>query len=387
MSWIIAVIIAVILLWLHHLYQKRIDREEMNDTNRVSSISNPKSLWDYLRIRFRKYLDFTEAELSADKMIISNPKGESFIFHKVLTDIIVTYKLNGVEKKSWKFPFWVHENTAFNSIDEYYKSINLPIEVEVEYGVRSVYKLNTKYGLWNSGFSPRKQDKLTSPIYDEIDDRYVYARGWNRLINVSINGLVGLINIHGQTLLSCNYNAIVAHNIIDEYNTALYNDITLFDEFNVKSELLADWLKENTEEGILEDSYSIENLYSLINCLDTFIVSKGLKYGVVSYYDIELIPFIYDEIIWVNDLLFIAKKNGRYGLIWDKNQIVLPFDFIKIGDLKMSFNGTLKDGPKAQLFRVSKSLSTEAVINGLGEIVIPYMDTAKLEQELVRLYY
>lgn len=122
MSWIIAVIIAVILLWLHHLYQKRIDREDMNDTNRVSSISNPKSLWDSLSIRFRKYLDFTEAELSADKMIISNPKGESFTFHKVLTDIIVTYKLNGVEKKSWKFPFWVHENTAFNSINDYYKA-------------------------------------------------------------------------------------------------------------------------------------------------------------------------------------------------------------------------------------------------------------------------
>lgn len=359
----------------------------MNDTNRVSSISNPKSLWDSLCIRFRKYLDFTEATLSTDKMIISNPKGESFTFHKVLTDIIVTYKLNGVEKKSWKFPFWVHDNTVFNGIDEYYKSINLPIEVEVEYAVRSVYKLNTKYGLWNSGFSPRKQDKLTSPIYDEIDDRYVYARGWNRLINVSIDGLVGLINIHGQTLLKCNYNTMVTHNIIDEYTTAIYNDITLFDEFNVKSELLEDWLRENTECGILKDNYSIESLYSLINCLDTFIVSKGLKYGVVSYYDIELIPFIYDEIIWVNDLLFIAKKNDRYGLIWDKNQIVLPFDFIKITDLKMSFNGTLKDGPKAQLFRVSKSLSTEAVINGLGEIIIPYMDTAKLEQELVRLYY
>lgn len=122
MSWIIAVIIAVILLWLHHLYQKRIDREEMDDTNRVSSISNPKSLWDSLRIRFRKYLDFTEAELSADKMIISNPKGESFTFHKVLTDIIVTYKLNGVEKKSWKFPFWVHEKTCFNNIDVHYRT-------------------------------------------------------------------------------------------------------------------------------------------------------------------------------------------------------------------------------------------------------------------------
>lgn len=94
----------------------------MDDTNRVSSISNPKSLWDSLRIRFRKYLDFTEAELSADKMIISNPKGESFTFHKVLTDIIVTYKLNGVEKKSWKFPFWVHEKTCFNNIDVHYRT-------------------------------------------------------------------------------------------------------------------------------------------------------------------------------------------------------------------------------------------------------------------------
>lgn len=382
MTWLIIILAVIVLLYVRRLFNKRIDASENRRT-----LKNENSLWDGLGIKFRKYLDFTQKSLQSDRLEIANQKGETITFQKALTDIIVTYKLNGTVEKTWKFPFWVHENTAFNSIDEYYKTTNMPIEVDVEYGVRSVYKYNNKYGLWNSGFSPRKQDKLTSPIYDEIDDRYVYARGWNRLINVSINGLVGLINLHGQTLLKCNYNTIATHNIIDEYNTALYNDITLFDEFNVKSELLADWLKENTEAGVLKDGYSIESLYSLVNCLDTFIVSKGLKYGVVSYYDIELIPFIYDEIIWVNDLLFIAKKNGRYGLIWDKNQIILPFEFIKISDLKMSFNGTLKDGPKAQLFRVCKSLSSEAVINGLGEIVIPYMNTAKLEQELMRLYY
>lgn len=382
MTWVIIIVAAIVLLYIRSLFNKRIDATENRKARK-----NEMSLWDGLCLKFRKYLDFTPISLQSDRLEIVNQNGETITFQKALTDIIVTYKLNGKVEKTWKFPFWVHENNAFNSIDEYYKTTHKPIEVDVEYGVRSVYKYNNKYGLWNSAFSPRKQDKLTSPIYDEIDDRYVYAREWNRLINVSINGLVGLINLHGQTLLKCNYNAIVAHNIIDEYNTALYNDITLFDEFNVKSELLSDWLKENTEEGILKEGYSIESLYSLVNCLDTFIVSKGLKYGVVSYYDIELIPFIYDEIIWVNDLLFIAKKNGRYGLIWDKNQIVLPFEFKKISDLKISFNGTLKDGLKAQLFRVSKSLSTEAVINGLGEIIIPYMNTAKLEPELVHLYY
>lgn len=382
MTWLIIIVAVIILLYVRSLFNKRINASENRRT-----LKNENSLWDGLCIKFRKYLDFTQKSLQSDRMEIVNQKGETITFQKAFTDIIVTYKLNGTVEKTWKFPFWVHENTAFNSIDEYYKTTNMPIEVDVEYGVRSIYKYNNKYGLWNSGFSPRKQDKLTSPIYDEIDDRYVYARGLNRLINVSINGLVGLINLHGQTLLKCNYNAIVTHNIIDEYNTALYNDITLFDEFNVKSELLADWLKENTEAGILKDGYSIENLYSLVNCLDTFIVSKGLKYGVVSYYDIELIPFIYDEITWVNDLLFIAKKNGRYGLIWNKNQIVLPFDFIKISDLKISFMGTLEGGLKDQLFRVCKSLSSEAVINGLGEIVIPYMNTAKLEQELMYLYY
>lgn len=58
----------------------------------------------------------------SDRMGIANQKGETFIFQKAITDIIVFYKLNGKVEKTWKFPFWVALNTAYKNIDEYYRA-------------------------------------------------------------------------------------------------------------------------------------------------------------------------------------------------------------------------------------------------------------------------
>lgn len=373
MTWLIIILAIIVLLYIRRLFNKRIDASENRRT-----LKNENSLWDGLCIKFRKYLDFTQKSLQSDRLEIVNQKGETITFQKALTEIIVTYKLNGTVEKTWKFPFWVHENTAFNSIDKYYKTTNMPIEVDVEYGVRSVYKYNNKYGLWNSGFSPRKQDKLTSPIYDEIDDRYVYARGWNRLIVVSANNLVGLINIHGQKLLECKYNAILHENIQDEYNTAIYNDLTLFDEFGIKTELLNGWVEYNIEEKNLSNKFNIETAYTLLDNRDSFIISFGLKKGVVGYYDITILPCLYDEIIWVRDFMYIAKKNGVFGVLWAGNEIIIPFKYDNISYISISM-----DNP---LFRVKK-LNKEAIINTKEEPIIPFMETTQLEREMRRLYY
>lgn len=120
--------------------------------------------------------------------------------------------------------------------------------------------------------------------------------------------------------------------------------------------------------------------------MDSFVVSKGLKYGVVGINDIVLLPFNYDEIIWVNDLLFIAKKDDMYGVIWGKNKVVIPFEYIYITHIETSWIGTLEGGFESQLFRVKKDSRREAIIDGLGNIVIPYMGTNQLETEMKKLY-
>lgn len=117
MTWLIIILAVIGLLYVRRLFNKRIDATE---NKRV--IRHEMSLWDGLCIKFQKYLDFTQISRLSDKMEIANQKGETFNFQKNLTDIIVSYKLNGKIEKTWKFPFWVALNTAYKNIDEYYRA-------------------------------------------------------------------------------------------------------------------------------------------------------------------------------------------------------------------------------------------------------------------------
>lgn len=379
MTWLIIILSVVILLFARTIFNKKIDASEKKQTVQKPIPSSESSLWDALCVKFKSYLDFAIVSQGVNLRTLENKKGEKLVFKKDVTDIIVTYYLKGIEKKDWKFPFWLHVNKAFEEIDKYYtKYKQAEIEIDCDYGIRSVYKQNGKYGLWNSGHTPRQSKKLTANIYDEICDRYVYARGWNRLIVVSSNSLVGLINIHGQKLLECKYNAILHENIQDEYNTAIYNDLTLFDEFGIKTELLNKWIECNIEEKNLSDKFDIETAYTLLDNRDSFIISLGLKKGVVGYYDVIILPCLYDEIIWVRDFIYIAKKNDMFGVLWAGNKILIPFKYNHVSYISISV-----DNP---LFRVRK-LNKEAIINIKEEFIIPFMLTTQLEHEMQRLYY
>lgn len=116
MNWLIIIVAVLILLYVRSFFNKRTDTAE----NR-RAIRNELSLYDSLCLKFQKYLDFTQKSLLHDRMEICNQKGETIILQKGSTDIIVSYKLKGKVKKTWKFPFWVAVNTAFNNIDEFYR--------------------------------------------------------------------------------------------------------------------------------------------------------------------------------------------------------------------------------------------------------------------------
>ena len=379
MSWLWFALIPVAFL-LHRKWNKKIDREE-RESYGLSSNSKEENVGSWgVTQRFQHYLDFQVSIKNTNMLVISNSKGESFSFIKPLTDTLVEYKQNNRLIKDWKFPFWVHPNKVYEIIDNFYKIENSPIEIISEPGIRSVYKQNGRYGLWNSGISNLK-DRLTDAIYDEIDDKYVYARSFNRYIKVAQNGLCGILNIYGQKIISCKYNYISAINIIDEEITALKNDLMLFEKNGIQTEILKDYINQNASTHPL----SVEELHNKITFMDSFVVSKGLKYGVVGIDDIVLLPFHYDEIIWVNDLLFIAKKDDRYGVIWGKNKVIIPFEYIYITHIETSWIGTLEGGFESQLFRVKKDSRREAIINGLEKIVIPYMSTNLLEAQMKKL--
>lgn len=117
MTWVIIIVATIVLLYIRSLFNKRIDATENRKARK-----NEMPLWDGLCLKFRKYLDFTPISLQSDRLEIVNQKEETITFQKALTDILVTYKLNGKVEKTWKFQFWVAVNTAYKNIDEYYRS-------------------------------------------------------------------------------------------------------------------------------------------------------------------------------------------------------------------------------------------------------------------------
>lgn len=118
MNWIIFIIATIVLIWLHHLYQNKIDRKEKR-TNVSSCPTN--SPWLSLQQKFKSYLDFKVINETTSSLLIANNKGEEFDFQMVTTNSVIVYKVNGITKKEWKFPFWVHENIMYNDIDKFYK--------------------------------------------------------------------------------------------------------------------------------------------------------------------------------------------------------------------------------------------------------------------------
>lgn len=121
------------------------------------------SLWDGLCLKFQKYLDFTPISLLSDKMEIANQKDETITFQKDLTDIIVSYKLNGKIEKTWKFPFWVALNTAYKNIDEYYRS-ELQAKASIKH-VAKMWRISNSRHLTNEEISAISSNRVVKSQY------------------------------------------------------------------------------------------------------------------------------------------------------------------------------------------------------------------------------
>lgn len=122
MTWLIIILSVVILLFARTIFNKKIDASEKKQTVQKPIPSSESSLWDALCVKFKSYLDFAIVSQGVNLRTLENKKGEKLVFKKDVTDIIVTYYLKGIEKKVWKFPFWLHVNNAYETIDVYYKS-------------------------------------------------------------------------------------------------------------------------------------------------------------------------------------------------------------------------------------------------------------------------
>lgn len=142
-----------------------------------------------------------------------------------------------------------------------------------------IYKENEKYGLINL-----KGKKITKPIYEEIKN----LNGKVGELSVKKDGKYGVINNKGNILIDIKYDYIEA----DEY-------------------------------------YSENNGYKISGYIVGNITKQGMRYGYINYKFKNLLKIEYNEIyrlsgIDINDanIYLVARKNGQYGLVKDKKNII-----------------------------------------------------------------
>lgn len=81
----------------------------------------------------------------------------------------------------------------------------------------------------------------------------------------------------------------------------------------------------------------VEPLFDHIECKDSvLIVTREGKFGILSVYGKEIAPPIYESFDFENTYqdLILVKKNGLYGMIDKKNNLLIPFEYDHIAKSK-----------------------------------------------------
>lgn len=195
------------------------------------------------------------------------------------------------------------------------------------------YSKNGKYGIID--FNGKK---LTNPIYEDIDT-FQYKEGE---LLVKQNDKYGVINIKGKTLVEIRYDKIESDKHYETENGYMrsgyivcnktengyrygyinvdgqktietkYNDLYRILEIN--SDDIYIICAENGKYGLIRNGkLEIDNLYqSLIysQSSDSIIALKGKKSGVISKNGDIIVPFDYDEIDIVGEIIYANKTDG-----------------------------------------------------------------------------
>ena len=111
---------------------------------------------------------------------------------------------------------------------------------------------------------------------------------------------------------------------------------------------------------------------------DRAICVKDGKYGVISGESfVAIIPFIYDDIEFQTNGMYIARKDGKIGLIKEQ-AVVLPFEYEEILDLDVSIEGK---------FYMVKESKFYKILYYKGQKFITQQKTIAVKHHLIGSYY
>lgn len=147
-------------------------------------------------------------------------------------------------------------------------------------------------------------------IYDYAD-----VFGLGRKAIVANKGKYGIIDEYGELVLPLEYDFIEQpsnSNYANIFLATKQNEVTVFDEY----------LNVIPTKGIVSYWVYDGNIY---------VVNKENKIGLIDFDGKQTIPFLYDTLYQEHSVPripgFIAKKDGFYGFVSNKNEIIQPFKY------------------------------------------------------------
>lgn len=316
-----------------------------------------------------------------DEMIsIPNNSKPVFICTYDVDDVLGTFKTKAINEKNEEI---LTGYDIIEAIDNYDSKQN----IWYEDNILKVGK-NGKYGLID--FSGQE---ILPCEYDEI----TALKGTKSNLLVKKAGNVGLVNEKGQPIIKTQYKdirtlkegykneyIIVNENdqcgLISTSGTILiepkYEDLKYLNSANlfaVKEAGVWKLISTETKEILIDGGY--EDIVEAKSD-NIIVVDNQGNYGVVTKAKEEKIPFQYQDLKYTFSIYYIAKKDGKYGIINSENGVVKEFEYMNMTYVE---NGG---------FIIADKTETETVIfdNNLGQKVTGIVSEINTDKGYIKVY-
>jgi hypothetical protein len=180
---------------------------------------------------------------------------------------------------------------------------------------------------------------LNGKLVLEIDCDEI-TTGHDESYLVKRNGKYGVLSKEGVWLLPAAYELLTPAAYSDNYSLSF-----LLAKKNGKKGVIEITKNKQQLEFVYDDLIGFgRNLRGVEIFRDYIIAIKDGKYGMIDSNGKTLLPFIYQDLQYVNASLAIARKNDKYGLVEVNNHenVVLPFEYQFINFNNNNTLGALK---------------------------------------------
>ena len=212
-----------------------------------------------------------------------------------------------------------------------------------------MYKEKDKYGIIDYN-----GNKITEANYETIES-LLYKEG---CLLVSNDGKYGVINILGKVLINTEYDSISADGYYDVENE--YKKAGFIVGIRKEEGYRYGYISSKAEKILDVECNQVSRLTE-INGNDIYLyVTKNGQVGVYKNKD-QVIKNSYEQVEYdKNNDVFIVKKDNKYGMVNNKNEIILPmeFDYIMISGNKVNAE---KGGKKTNYDTTGKELDLKNI--------------------------